>query len=165
VVTIVPASGATTLSPSLASTSWPWWTWPTRPAPKRLAASPKLYGPRTGKNAPRAAVCAGLETPLGAGAGLGAGGLGAGLGAGGLGVACLGAGPRLTGFLTTRDFDETAAYAVPPVPRVGTIAGGAAVPPGLSSACAALAGHASRASRIDAFAQLAVACTIPLLML
>ena len=36
---IVPATGATTGVPSAARTSWPWWVWPLRGAPKRVAVA------------------------------------------------------------------------------------------------------------------------------
>ena len=32
-------------------TSWPWWMWPVRPAPKRESGPPKECGPATGKRA------------------------------------------------------------------------------------------------------------------
>ncbi len=50
----MPAVAETSGTPQAAMTSWPWWVWPLRPAPKRDAAPPKVCVPRTG-NTPGAA--------------------------------------------------------------------------------------------------------------
>ena len=47
-VCTVPAVADTSGRPQAAITSWPWWVWPLRPAPKREAAPPKVCAPRTG---------------------------------------------------------------------------------------------------------------------
>ena len=60
----VPAVAEASGTPQAAMTSWPWWVWPLRPAPKREAAPPNVCVPRTG-NTPAAAPGA---TGTGAGA-------------------------------------------------------------------------------------------------
>ena len=61
----MPATGATSGVPCAAVTSWPWWMWPGRPAPKRAPAPPNEYAPATG------------NTPVADGAGAAGGGGGA----------------------------------------------------------------------------------------
>src|SRR5689334_4438017 len=59
----VPATGATSASPLDATTSWPWWMWPGRPAPKRASSPPNENGPWTG-NVPATVVAVGAAGAL-----------------------------------------------------------------------------------------------------
>src|SRR6185437_4446937 len=145
---IVPPKGATTWRPSLASTSWPSWMWPSRAAPKRFSALPKLCAPSTGNTAPSATVCAGVGAPAGGLVGAGTAGFGLGRGLGlagtfGLGATCVWRaaweGLCGVGLGATWGLGASTPYSLPPVPRLT----GATAPPRPTASVTAAAGEAA----------------------